>query len=319
MWPPWSLASRLHHPEALVPPGSVPMGAQGLARRVPTVSPWCPPAPVPLCPPSQGGGSGGGHVEGPGARCSRPGSRPGSGLLHSAGASQSEAISMENVCKAAVPRARGVQLDAGSRLGAEAVKGEEVSLQPGVKRQSRRTKAKAGTRGLNPFAGRPWGSPWGSPWGCGCSQHPEGPPRGTSWPWGPPGVPLGTFGDGPGDLRWWPWGPSVVALGTFGDGIAHPAPLRSLPSPGGAQQRAGGCPQEGAGWLWVRVQPRGGHLLLARSASRCAVFFLLLLFSFFIFFFPAPFARGWRCCLIVFGNKLLVPPLVHPGAENSCF
>lgn len=70
MWPPWSLASRLHHPEALVPPRSVPMGAQGLARRVPTVSPWCPPAPVPLCPPSQGGGSGGGHVEGPGARCS---------------------------------------------------------------------------------------------------------------------------------------------------------------------------------------------------------------------------------------------------------
>lgn len=36
-------------------------------------------------------------------------------------------------------------------------------------------------------------------------------------------------------------------------------------------------------------------------------------------FFSAPFARGWSCCLIVFGNKLLVPALGSPGAQNSCF
>lgn len=35
-------------------------------------------------------------------------------------------------------------------------------------------------------------------------------------------------------------------------------------------------------------------------------------------FFSAPFARGWSCCLIVFGNKLLVPALGSPAAQNSC-
>lgn len=59
----------------------------------------------------------------------------------------------------------------------------------------------------------------------------------------------------------------------------------------------------------AEVGPWGGcsSSLLYSFLLRCRVLVFLL-----GFFFPAPFARGWRCCLIVFGNKLLVPALVHP-------
>jgi len=57
---------------------------------------------------------------------------------------------MENVCKAAVPCARRVQLEAGSRLGAEAVKGEEVSLQPGLRGRAGEQKPKQAAGALTP-------------------------------------------------------------------------------------------------------------------------------------------------------------------------
>lgn len=113
----------------------------------------------------------------------------------SAGAPQCEAISMENVCKAAVPCARRVQLEAGSRLGAEAVKGEEVSLQPGLRGRAGEQKPKRAAGALTPSlasAGAPHSLPIPASSSLGCSRHPQGP----LCPWHllvPDAVP------------WWPW------------------------------------------------------------------------------------------------------------------